>query len=71
MRAGVVDSLLLPAPTEVASSLWNDRGLLGPDLAVTLPGGADRAAAAVAVGAALGVGMHVSPAVRGARCARS
>ena len=36
VQGGVVDSLLLPAPTEVASSLWNDRALLGADLAVTL-----------------------------------
>ena len=64
VRADVVDSLLLPAPTEVASALWNDRGLLGPDLAVTLQEVLIGLLAAVAVGAALGIGMHVSGALR-------
>jgi putative hydroxymethylpyrimidine transport system permease protein len=64
VQAGVVDSLLLPAPTEVASSLWNDRGLLAPDLAVTLQEVLVGLLAAVAVGAALGVAMHLSGAVR-------
>jgi putative hydroxymethylpyrimidine transport system permease protein len=64
VRADVVDSLLLPAPTEVASALWNDRGLLGPDLAVTLQEVLVGLLAAVAVGAALGIGMHLSGALR-------
>jgi putative hydroxymethylpyrimidine transport system permease protein len=64
VQGGVVDSLLLPAPTEVASSLWNDRGLLGPDLAVTLQEVLVGLLAAVAVGAALGIGMHLSGALR-------
>ena len=64
VRADVVDSLLLPAPTEVASALWNDRGLLGPDLAVTLQEVLIGLLAAVAVGVALGIGMHVSGALR-------
>jgi NitT/TauT family transport system permease protein/putative hydroxymethylpyrimidine transport system permease protein len=64
VQADVVDSLLLPAPTEVASSLWNDRGLLGPDLAVTLQEVLVGLLAAVAVGAALGIGMHLSGALR-------
>jgi putative hydroxymethylpyrimidine transport system permease protein len=64
VRAGVVDSLLLPAPTEVASALWNDRGLLAPDLAVTLQEVLVGLLAAVVVGAALGVAMHLSGAVR-------
>ncbi|MEA2136490.1 MAG: putative hydroxymethylpyrimidine transport system permease protein [Solirubrobacteraceae bacterium] len=64
VQGDVVDSLLLPAPTEVASSLWNDRGLLAPDLAVTLQEVLVGLLAAVAVGAALGIGMHVSGALR-------
>jgi putative hydroxymethylpyrimidine transport system permease protein len=64
VQGGVVDSLLLPAPTEVASALWNDRGLLAPDLAVTLQEVLVGLLAAVVVGAALGVAMHVSGAVR-------
>lgn len=34
-RLGDVDPLLLPAPTDVARSLWNDRGLLAESLWVT------------------------------------
>jgi putative hydroxymethylpyrimidine transport system permease protein len=66
VRAGAVDELILPAPSAVATSLWEDRGLLGPDLAVTGQEVLVGLLAAVAVGVALGVGMHVSPAVRGA-----
>jgi putative hydroxymethylpyrimidine transport system permease protein len=64
VQGGVVDSLLLPAPTEIASSLWTDRGLLAPDLAVTLQEVLVGLLAAVVVGAALGIAMHVSGAVR-------
>ena len=35
VRAGGVDPLLLPAPTHVAESLWEDRAMLAPDLLVT------------------------------------
>ena len=34
VQAGAVDALILPAPSQIAASLWKDRGLLGPDLAV-------------------------------------
>ena len=64
VEAGAVDSLILPAPTEVARSLWEDRGLLAPDLAVTGQEVLIGLAAAVALGVLLGVGMHVSPVVR-------
>jgi putative hydroxymethylpyrimidine transport system permease protein len=64
VQAGVVDALLLPAPSQVATSLWTDRSLLGPDLAVTLQEVLVGLLAAVAVGAALGIGMHVSAALR-------
>ena len=32
VRAGVVDALLLPAPTDVAQALWTDRSILAEDL---------------------------------------
>ena len=64
VQAGAVDELILPAPSAVATSLWEDRAILGPDLAVTGQEVLAGLLAAVAVGAALGVGMHVSPAVR-------
>jgi NitT/TauT family transport system permease protein/putative hydroxymethylpyrimidine transport system permease protein len=64
VQAGAVDALLLPAPSQIATSLWTDRGLLAPDLAVTLQEVLVGLLAAVAVGAALGVAMHVSAPVR-------
>ena len=64
MRGGVVDALLLPAPTDVAEALWTDRSLLAPDLAVTTGEVVLGLAAAVAVGAALAVAMHLSAPVR-------
>ena len=64
VRGGVVDELLLPAPTQVATALWEDWDLLGPDLAVTLQEVLVGLLAAVVVGAVLAVGMHVSVGVR-------
>jgi putative hydroxymethylpyrimidine transport system permease protein len=34
-RTGAVDDFILPAPTEVAQALWDDRGLLWDNLLVT------------------------------------
>jgi len=64
VRLGGVDELLLPAPTQVARALYEDRALLGADLAVTAGEVVLGLALAVAGGAALGVAMHLSPAVR-------
>src|SRR3954467_1454624 len=64
VRAGMVAALLLPAPSDIAASLWNDGDVLGPDLAVTLQEVLVGLLAAVAVEAALGVAMHVSGFVR-------
>jgi putative hydroxymethylpyrimidine transport system permease protein len=64
VRLGMVDELILPAPTQVLDSLWTDRGLLAPDLAVTTWEVLLGLAAAIAAGAALGVAMHVSPRAR-------
>ena len=61
VRLGVVDELILPAPTEVAESLWDDRSLLARDLATTTWEVVLGLAAAIAAGAALGVAMHLSP----------
>jgi putative hydroxymethylpyrimidine transport system permease protein len=66
VELGWVDELILPAPTEVATSLWEDRRLLGEDLAVTSQEVLIGLAAAVALGAVLGIGMHLSPTVRSA-----
>src|SRR5215211_6415481 len=64
VRAGVVDELLLPAPTDIAQSLWTDRSLLADDLAVTAGEVVLGLLAAIALGAALALGMHLSPPVR-------
>jgi putative hydroxymethylpyrimidine transport system permease protein len=64
VRLGFVDQLILPAPTQVLDSLWTDRGLLAPDLAVTTWEVLLGLAAAIAAGAAIGVAMHVSPGTR-------
>jgi putative hydroxymethylpyrimidine transport system permease protein len=59
VRLGAVDELLLPAPTTVLEALWEDRGILAEDLAVTTWEVVLGLAAAIAVGAALGFGMHL------------
>jgi putative hydroxymethylpyrimidine transport system permease protein len=64
VRLGLVDELILPAPTQVADSLWTDRSLLAPDLAVTTWEVLLGLAAAIAAGALLGIAMHVSPRAR-------
>ncbi len=62
--AGVVDPLLLPAPTDVASTLWSDRALLAPDLATTAWEVLLGLALAVASGVAIALAMHLSPVAR-------
>jgi putative hydroxymethylpyrimidine transport system permease protein len=64
VRGGAVDELILPAPTHVAQALWEDRSLLAEDLLVTLGEVALGLAASVVAGAAVGVAMHLWPAVR-------
>ena len=64
VRAQVVDPLLLPAPTDVAHSLWTDRSILASDLAVTTWEVVLGLLAAIALGAVLGFAMHLSEPVR-------
>jgi NitT/TauT family transport system permease protein/putative hydroxymethylpyrimidine transport system permease protein len=64
VRSGGVDELILPAPTQVAQSLWDDRSLLAEDLAVTAGEVGLGLAASIALGAALGVAMHLWAPVR-------
>jgi NitT/TauT family transport system permease protein/putative hydroxymethylpyrimidine transport system permease protein len=66
VRAGTVDELLLPAPTTIAEALWDDRGILAEDALVTTYEVVLGLAAAIAVGAALGVAMHLFRPVRAA-----
>src|ERR671927_274585 len=64
VRAGAVDPLLLPAPSQVVSALWTDRALLAPDLAITVWEVAVGLVAAIALGVALALAMHLSAPVR-------
>jgi ABC-type nitrate/sulfonate/bicarbonate transport system permease component len=61
---GPVDSLLLPAPHEVAESLWLDRGLLWDDLTVTAGEVLLGIAVAGAAGFGCAVALHLSLALR-------
>ena len=64
VRAGLVEELILPAPTQVVTALWEDRALLLADLAVTGYEVLAGLGLALVVGAALGVAMHLSGPVR-------
>lgn len=63
VRAGMVNELLLPAPSSVATTLWEDRSILLPDLAITTWEVVLGLLAAFVVGVALAVAMHLVPAV--------
>jgi NitT/TauT family transport system permease protein/putative hydroxymethylpyrimidine transport system permease protein len=59
VRAGLVDPLVLPAPTNVAQSLVDDFHLLAPDLWTTTVEAVAGLAAAVVVGSAIAIAMHL------------
>jgi NitT/TauT family transport system permease protein/putative hydroxymethylpyrimidine transport system permease protein len=61
VRAGIVDALLLPAPSHVARSLWEDRSLLAPDLATTTWEVVVGLLASLVLGVALAIAMHLVP----------
>jgi NitT/TauT family transport system permease protein/putative hydroxymethylpyrimidine transport system permease protein len=63
VRVGWVDELLLPAPTQVAQSLWEDRSLLAPDLWTTTSEVVLGLLASVALGVGMAVAMHLVPAI--------
>ena len=64
VRAGGIDPLILPAPSQVAEALWQDRALLAPDLWTTTYEVLLGLALAVAAGVALALAMHLFPALR-------
>jgi NitT/TauT family transport system permease protein/putative hydroxymethylpyrimidine transport system permease protein len=64
VRAGLVDPLILPAPTDVLQSLWEDRSVLAPDLGTTTREVILGLLAAIAAGVAIAVAMHLSPLAR-------
>jgi NitT/TauT family transport system permease protein/putative hydroxymethylpyrimidine transport system permease protein len=64
VRTGLVDALILPAPTSVATALVEDFDLLGPDLAITALEAIAGLVTAVAAGTAIAVAMHLWPVAR-------
>jgi NitT/TauT family transport system permease protein/putative hydroxymethylpyrimidine transport system permease protein len=63
-RFGNIDPLILPAPTDVAQSLWDDRGLLAPDLWTTTWEVLLGLAASIAAGVLVALAMHLWPLAR-------
>lgn len=63
-RAGGIENYLLPAPSEVARALVEDRGLLLPDAWVTAQEVLLGFGLAVAVGVLLAILLHLSPLLR-------
>jgi putative hydroxymethylpyrimidine transport system permease protein len=59
VRAGWVDPLLLPAPTNVVKALWTDRDTLSSDLLTTTYEVVVGLLASLVLGAALAVAMHL------------
>jgi putative hydroxymethylpyrimidine transport system permease protein len=61
---GGVDPFLLPAPSDIASSLWTDRGLLWDNFTVTAGEVLLGIAVSVAAGVVLAVAIHLSKTLR-------
>jgi putative hydroxymethylpyrimidine transport system permease protein len=61
---GPLDPLLLPAPTEVAQSLWDDRSLLWSNLLVTAEEVALGLLIAIALSLVIAVAVHLSATLR-------
>jgi NitT/TauT family transport system permease protein/putative hydroxymethylpyrimidine transport system permease protein len=59
-----IEDFLIPAPSQIAESLWQDRALLAEDAWVTLQEVLLGFAIAVVAGGALAVAIHLWPAVR-------
>ncbi len=63
-QAGGIDEFILPAPTAIAASLWEDRGLLWEQFGVTAGEILLGVAAAIALGLACAVAIHLSGLLR-------
>jgi NitT/TauT family transport system permease protein/putative hydroxymethylpyrimidine transport system permease protein len=63
-RSGAVDDLILPAPTQIAQVLWEDRALLWDDFLVTFSEVAVGLLAALLLGFGLAVALHFSRTAR-------
>jgi NitT/TauT family transport system permease protein/putative hydroxymethylpyrimidine transport system permease protein len=65
-QLGSVDDLILPAPSEVAQALWDDRALLWDNFVVTAGEVLLGLVVATVAAALLATAIHFSPTVRGA-----
>jgi ABC-type nitrate/sulfonate/bicarbonate transport system permease component len=65
-RVGAIDDFILPAPTQVARALYDDRALLWDNFTVTATEVGLGIAVALLIGFALAVAIHFSRTVRGA-----
>jgi putative hydroxymethylpyrimidine transport system permease protein len=63
-RLGPVDDFILPAPTQVATALFEDRGLLWDNFWVTAQEVGLGILVALVLGAALAIVIHLSPTLR-------
>ena len=63
-RVSNVDAFILPAPHEVAQSLWDDRSLLLSNLSVTAQEVGLGVVLALLVGVLLAFALHLSPPLR-------
>jgi NitT/TauT family transport system permease protein/putative hydroxymethylpyrimidine transport system permease protein len=61
---GAVDDFILPAPSQIATSLWDDRGLLWSNLLVTAQEVGLGILVALVLGFLLAVALHFSGALR-------
>ena len=61
---GGVDPIVLPAPSDVAKAVWDDRGVLGSNLAVTAEEVALGLLIAIAAAILLALAIHLSPTLR-------
>ena len=59
-----IEPFLVPAPSDIADSLWNDRGLLAEDAWVTLQEVVLGLALAIAIGFGFAIALHLSDALR-------
>jgi NitT/TauT family transport system permease protein/putative hydroxymethylpyrimidine transport system permease protein len=59
-----IEPFLVPAPSDIAESLWEDRSLLAENAWVTLQEVVAGLALALALGYALAVALHLSPVLR-------
>ena len=59
-----IEPFLVPAPSDIAESLWSDRGLLAENAWVTIQEVVLGLAIAIAIGFAFAVALHLSDALR-------